>query len=148
MPTKESMEAQLKDAMRQQDDVRKRTLRMVLAAIKLAEVEKRAPLDEPSILGILQKEAKVRQEAIAEAEKAGRTDLIEDSRAELDLIQSMLPKGLSPAELESIVRQAIQEAGAASPADMGKVMKLVTPQTLGRADNREVSLMVRKMLGG
>jgi uncharacterized protein len=148
MPTRETFEAQLKEAMRSQDDLRKRTIRMILSAIQLAEVEKRAPLDEPAVLGVLQKEAKMRQEAIADAEKAGRPDLAEESRVELVLIQSMLPKGLTPEELEAIVREAVQQAGASTQADMGKVMKLVTPQTQGRADNREVSQLVRKALGG
>jgi uncharacterized protein len=148
MTIKETIEAKLKDAMRGHDEVGKRTYRMILAAIKLAEVEKRGAVDEPTVLGILQKEAKMRNEAIAEAEKAERAGLAEDSRAELALIQSMLPKGLTSSELEAIIRQAAQEAGATSPADMGKVMKLITPQTQGRADNKEVSQLVRKMLGG
>jgi uncharacterized protein len=148
MSTKEIIEAKLKDAMRGHDEVGKRTYRMILAAIKLAEVDKRGALDEPTVLGILQKEAKMRHEAIAEAEKASRAELAADSQAELALIQSMLPKGLTSEELEAIIRKAAQEAGASTPADMGKVMKLVSPQTQGRADNREVSQLVRKVLGG
>ncbi len=148
MLTRESMEAQLKEAMRAKDVVRRRTFRMILAAIKLAEVEKRGALDEPALLGVLQKEVKTRQETITDAEKAGRPDLAADARAELDLIKSFLPAALTAQELEAIIREAMQEAGASSPGDMGKVMKLVTPKTQGRADNREVSQWVRKLLGG
>jgi uncharacterized protein YqeY len=148
MLTKETIETRLKDAMRSKDEVGKRTLRMILSAAKLAEVEKRAPLDEGGLLAVLQKEAKTRQETIVDAEKAGRPDLAAETRAELDLIKTFLPAGLSPQELEAIIREAMQEAGAVSPADMGKVMKLVTPKTQGRADNREVSQLVRKLLGG
>jgi uncharacterized protein len=148
MPTRETFEAQLRDAMRSQDDLKKRTYRMILSAIQLAEVEKRGPLEEPAVLALLQREAKMRQESIADAEKAGRPDLAEESRAELTLIQSILPKGLTATELETIVREAVQQASGTTPADMGKVMKLVTPQTQGRADNREVSQLVRKALGG
>jgi uncharacterized protein YqeY len=148
MPTKETIEARLKEAMRAKDEVGKRTLRMILSAVKLAEVEKRGPLDEPGLLAVLQKEVKTRQESINEAEKAGRADLAEAAQAELDLVKTFLPAALTPEELERIVRGAIQEASAASPGDMGKVMKLVAPKTQGRADNREVSQLVRKLLGG
>ncbi len=86
MPTKEIFESRLTEAMRAKDEVGKRTFRMILSAVKLAEVEKHGMLDEPALLGILQKEAKNRQEAVAEAEKAGRQDLASDSRAELELI--------------------------------------------------------------
>jgi uncharacterized protein YqeY len=148
MLTKELFENRLKDAMRSKDDLGKRTLRMILSAAKLAEVEKRGPLDEPALLAVLQKEVKTRQEAIADAEKAKRPDLISDSQAELEFIKTFLPAALTPQELETLIRESIQEAGASSPGDMGKVMKLVTPKTQGRADNREVSQLVRKLLGG
>jgi uncharacterized protein YqeY len=148
MLTKEIFEARLTEAMRTKDELGKRTFRMILSAVKLAEVEKRAALDEPALLGVLQKEAKTRQEALAEAEKAGRQDLASDARAELELIKSFLPQPLTAQELETVVRQAIAEAGASTPADMGKVMKLLTPKTQGRADNREVSQTVRRLLGG
>jgi uncharacterized protein YqeY len=148
MLTKEAIEKGLKDAMRSKDETAKRTFRMILSAVKLAEVEKREALDEPALLAVLQKEVKTRQEAIADAEKAGRSDLAGDARAELDLLKSFLPAALSPQELEALIREAIREAGASSPGDMGKVMKLVTQKTQGRADNREVSQLVRKLLGG
>jgi uncharacterized protein len=148
MPTKETFESLLKEAMRAKDEVRKRTFRMILAAVKLAEVEKHGALDEPALLGLLQKEAKTRQEALVEAEKMGRQNLASDARAELELIKSFLPSPLTAEELETIVRQAIAETGASTPADMGKVMKLVSPKTQGRADNREVSQTVRRLLGG
>jgi uncharacterized protein YqeY len=148
MLTREMLEKTLTDAMRNKDELRKRTFRMLLSAIKLAEVEKHGPLDEPGLLTILQREVKTRLEAIAEAEKAGRPDLAADSQAEMDLLKTFLPKPLSPDELETIVREAIAEAGASTPGEMGKVMKLVTPRTQGRADNREVSQLVRKLLGG
>jgi uncharacterized protein len=148
MLTKETFETRLTEAMRTKDELGKRTFRMILSAFKLAEVEKRAALDEPALLGVLQKEVKTRQEALAEAEKAGRQDLASDARAELDLIKSFLPQPLTAQELETVVRQAIAEAGASTPADMGKVMKLLAPKTQGRADNREVSQTVRRLLGG
>jgi uncharacterized protein len=148
MITRESIEKQLQDAMRSKDELRKRTFRMILSAVKLAEVEKHGALDEPALLGVLQKEAKTRQEALSEAEKVGREDLAADARAELELVKSLLPQPLSAQELETIIRAAIAESGATAPGDMGKVMKLVSPKTQGRADNREVSQTIRKLLGG
>src|SRR5512137_2567400 len=111
MLTKETIETRLKEAMRTKNEVEKRTLRMILSTAKLAEVEKRAPLDEAGLLAVLQKEVKTRQEAIADAEKAGRPELAADSNAELELIKTFLPAALTPAELEAIIRAAIQEAG-------------------------------------
>lgn len=147
MPSKTDLETALKDAMRGGDDVRRRTLRMVLSAIKLAEVEKRAPLDESGIAGVLRKEIKMRQEAIDEAQRASRPELVEASQAELGFLETYLPKALDPGELEQLARQAIAEAGAASPQDLGKVMKVLVPRVEGRADGKQISAVVRELLG-
>ncbi len=146
MPTKPEFENALKDAMRAGDDTRKRTLRMILSAVKLAEVERRGPLDEAGLLAVLQKEAKIRNEAIADAQKAGRADLVAGAQAELALLESYLPKALSDEELEALARQAIAEAGASAPGDMGRVMKLLMPQIQGRADGKTASDLVRRLL--
>ncbi len=146
MLTKESLEAELKDAIRAGDDVRKRTLRMALSAIKLAEVEKRGPLDEPALLAVLQKEIKTRRESIADAERAHRDDLIAATQAELAVLHSFLPQAITREALEEIVRQAIEDVGAAGPHDMGKVMKAVMPRIQGRADGEDVSDLVRARL--
>jgi uncharacterized protein YqeY len=146
MPTKPELEALLREAMRSGDALRKRTLRMILAGIKLAEVERRGPLDEPGLLAVLQKEARMRLEAIADAERAGRPDLVQDNRAELALIESFLPRGLSAEELEVLAKQAVAEAGATGPGDMGRVMKSLMPQVQGRADGKAVSELVRRLL--
>lgn len=148
MPVKSDLEAALKDAMRANDAVRKNTLRVALTAIKEAEVQKIGELDDPSVLAILQKEVKSRQEALAEAEKAERQDLIENAKAEMKILEGFLPKRLSEQELETIVRAAIAEVGASTPADMGKVMKAVLPQIQGRADGGQVSQLVRSKLQG
>jgi len=146
MPTKPELEAQLKEAIRSGDSVRKRTLRMILAAAKLVEVERRGPLDEPALLAVLQKEARMRQESIADAERAGRADLVEDYRAELGLIESLLPRALSSDELEALAKKAIADVGASAPGDMGRVMKALMPQVQGRADGKAVSELVRSLL--
>ena len=146
MVTKETLEEEMREALRSGDELKKRTLRMILTAIKLAEVEQREPLDESKVMGLLQKEAKARRETIADAEKAGRDDLNAEAQAELALLETYLPQALEPQELEALVRQAINETGASEPKDMGTVMKALMPQIQGRAEGKEVSDLVRKLL--
>ena len=146
MDTKTLLENDLKSAMRSGDVVRKRALRMALSAIKLAEVQKGAALDEAQILAVLQKEIKSQQETIAEAEKANRPDMVAAAQAESAVLENFLPPSLDQEELETMVRAAIIEVGATSPADMGKVMKAVMPEIKGRASGEQVSQMVRQLL--
>ena len=148
MSKKSELEQALKEAMRANDAVRKSVLRVALTALKEAEVQKQAELDDAVILGILQKELKSRHEALEEAEKVAREDLIKNAKAEIKVLEGFLPQALSPQELEAIVQAAIAEAGATSPADMGKVMKVVLPQVQGRADGGQVSQLVRTKLQG
>lgn len=146
--TKEKLENALKVAMRSQDDLSKRTLRMALSAIRLAEIDQGAALDEPAVLSILQKEVRTRQESIAEAGRANRPDLAEASQAEITVLEEFLPRQLSAEELEAMARQAIAEAGATSPREMGQVMKLLIPRLQGRAGGDQASQMVRRLLSG
>jgi uncharacterized protein YqeY len=146
METKTKLENDLKDAMRANDDVRKRTIRMVLAAIKQTEIDKQVVLDETGVIGILQKETKTRRESIEEAKKAARPDLITDLEAELSVLAGYLPQAMDPAELNALAQAVIVEVGAASPADMGKVMKALLPRVAGRASNDQVSQAVRQLL--
>ena len=144
--TKETLELKLRDAMRANDDVSRRTIRMILSAVKLAEIDKGQPLDETGITTILQKEVKIRQEAVQDAEKANRPDLIEAAKAEQAIIDTFLPKQLSEAEIETMVKEAIFETNATGPADMGKVMKAVMPKTQGRASGDKINQIVRRLL--
>lgn len=146
MDTRTKLENGLKDAMRAGDDVRKRTLRMAISAIRMAELEKRQSLDENGVLAILQKEVKTRQESIAEAQRADRPDLAAAAQAEVQVLESFLPEPLSKEELENEVREVIAEVGATSPADMGKVMKALMPRIQGRATGDQASQIVRQML--
>lgn len=146
MTTTAQLESDLKDAMRANDDLRKRTLRMALSAIQYAEVEGGAALDEKAILAILQKEVKMRQEAIAEAQHANRPDLEEASKAEITVLAPYLPKSFSSEELETYAKQAIAEVGATSPQEMGKVMKVLMPRLQGRATGDQASQVVRRLL--
>ena len=136
----------MKDAMKSGDEVRKRTVRMVLAAVKQVEVDKRIELDDVAIMALLQKEIKNRRESLEEAKKANRADLIEANEAEIKVLEVFLPKAMPAEELQALVQAAITETGAAGPADMGKVMKLVMPKVAGRAPNEAVSAPVKELL--
>ena len=146
MDMKTELNNAVKEAMKSGDEVRKRTIRMTLAAIKQNEVDKRISLDDAAVLSILQKEIKLRKEALDEAQKANRADLAADAQAEIDVLTVFLPKGLSPEELRAIVQAAIAETGAAGPSDMGKVMKVLLSQIAGRAPGDQVSAQVRELL--
>ena len=146
MSIKQQLENDLKEAMRNKDELRKRTLRLTLTDIRLAEVEKGGALDDPALMTLVQKEIKSRHESIADAERAGRPDLIEEVRAEISVLEAYLPQQLSTQELEELARQAIAEAGATSPKEMGLVMKLLVPRLQGRASGNEASQVVRKLL--
>jgi uncharacterized protein YqeY len=146
METKGKLTQDLKEAMKAKDEMRKRTLRMVLAAIKNIEIDKREPLDEPSVLGVIQKEVKMRHETIEGAQRAGRPDLIDEAETEIKFLESYLPQALTSDELELLVREVIAEVGATSPREMGMVMKSLMPRVKGRADGKEVSQIVRTLL--
>ena len=146
MDIKTQLANDLKDAMRSRDEVRKRTVRMALSAIKLSEIDKGSPLDESAQMAVIQKEVKSRNESIADAQRAGRPDLTAAAQAEIAVLEGYLPKPFTPEELEALVRQAITEAGASSPAEMGKVMKILTPRLQGRATGAQVSQRVRQLL--
>jgi uncharacterized protein YqeY len=146
MTTTAQLESALKDAMRSRDEVRKRTLRMTLSAIRLVEIDKGKPLDEQGILAVLQKEVKSRQEAISEAQHAGRPELQAEAEAEIQVLENYLPQQLSDEELETLAKQAIAEVGATSAREMGQVMQVLVPRLQGRASGGQASQAVRKLL--
>jgi len=146
MSIKTQLNESMKDAMRSGDEVRKRTTRMALAAVKQVEVDKRTELDDAAVMNLLQKEIKNRRESLEEAKKANRADLIQANEAEINVLQAFLPKAMPTEELRALVQEAIAETGAASPADMGKVMKVAMAKVAGRAPNDMVSATVRELL--
>jgi len=148
MSKKDQLSQALKDALRQKDETRKSTIRLALAAIKNAEIDAKAELDETAILAILQKEVKSRRETIEAAERAQRQDLLLQAQAEIAILEGFLPQPLTTAELENLVREAIAATGATTPREMGAVMKHLMPQTQGRADGKTVSQVVRQFLSG
>ncbi len=146
MNIKTQLNDSMKDAMKSGDEIRKRTVRMVLAAVKQAEVDKRTELDDMAVIGLIQKEVKNRRESLEEARKANRADLIADNEAEIRVLEVFLPKAMPEEELREIVQAAITETGASTPADMGKVMKIVMGKVAGRAPNDKISSTVRELL--
>jgi len=146
MDTRLKLESDLKDALRAGDGLRKNTLRLALSSIRLAEIDRGVKLDESAVLAILQKEIKARHESIEDAQRAGRPELEEAARAEIQILQVYLPQALSPEELEALAKQVIAEVGATSPREMGQVMKVLMPRLAGRATGDQVSQVVRKLL--
>jgi len=137
----------MKVAMKAKDNLRLTTIRMARTALKNAEIEARQELDEAAAIKVLSTLVKQRREA-AEAYRETRPELAEKEELELVVLQEFLPAQLSEAEIEALVAKAVAESGAGSMKDMGAVMKLVTPQTTGRADGKLVSNLVRKLLAG
>ncbi len=146
MDIKTQLNESVKDAMKSGDEVRKRTLRMVLAAIKQVEVDKRTAVDDLAVVALIQKEIKNRREAIEEAKKANRPDLIGENEVEITVLEAFLPKAMPAEELRALVQAAIEETGAVAPSDMGKVMKIVMPKVAGRAPNDMISSAVKELL--
>jgi uncharacterized protein YqeY len=146
MDIKTQLNESVKEAMKSGDEVRKRTLRMVLAAVKQVEVDKRTELDDLAVVALIQKEIKNRREAIEEAKKANRPDLIGENEVEITVLEAFLPKAMPAEELRALVQAAIAETGAAAPSDMGKVMKVVMPKVAGRAPNDMISATVKELL--
>lgn len=146
MDIKTQLNNSLKDAMRSNDDVRKRTIRMALAAIKQAEIDRQITLDKGAVILILQKEIRIRRESLEEAQKANRTDLVDSAVAEIEVLNTYLPEGLSNEELMELAKAAIIEVGATSMADLGRVMKSLMPRIQGRAPGDQVNQTVRVLL--
>lgn len=136
----------MKAAMRAKDKERLNVIRMILAAIKQIEVDERVELDNERTIVVLDKMLKQRRESIKQYNEAGRTDLSDIEEAEVLVIQDFLPKALTEQEIESMVAKAIADTGASSIKDMGKVMGILKPQMLGRADMSVVSTVIKAKL--
>jgi len=143
---KAQLNEDLKSALRSGDKVRTSVIRLLTALIKNREVEKRGPLTDAEAIQAVSASCKQRQEAIEQYRQGGRQDLVDKETAELAILQMYLPAALSPDELQTLVREAIQDAQASSPREMGKVMALLMPKVTGRADGKVVSTLVREML--
>ena len=143
MSLKQQLQDDLKAAMLARDELRKRTLRLTLAAVKNKEVEVRHALNDAEVAQVLQKEAKQRRETLDELARVDRPDL---AAAELAVLEAYLPEQLDRDEIAEQARQVIDETGAAGPKDTGRVMGALMPRLKGRADGKLVNQVVRELL--
>jgi len=133
--------------MRARDQRRLTALRLITAAIKQIEIDKRIEMDDPAVLAVLDKMVKQRRDSLEQYENAGRDDLAAQEKFELELISVYLPEALSEDELAALIKQVMAETGASSIRDMGAVMNKLRPQVQGRADMKAVSNAVKAQLG-
>ena len=146
MSIKDTINEKLKESMRNHDEDGKRVYRMVLASVKFAEKTAGKELEDNDVVQILQKELKIRKETLSEAQNAGREGAAAEAQKDIDAIEPLLPKQMDAKELKAVIRQAIEETGASSAADMGKVMKVVMPKLKGLAANDVISKTVKELL--
>ncbi len=146
MSLKIQLTEDLKTAMKQRDSVRKDTVQMTRAAVLQLEKDRKIVLDDDGIIDVISKEVKKRKDALPDYEKSGRDDLVERLKEEIDVLEKYLPQQLTEDELDKIVSEVINETGAVSAKDMGKVMQAVLVKVRGRADGKAVNNLVRKYL--
>lgn len=146
MNLSERLNEDMKQAMKSQDKFKLSTIRMVRATMKNLEIDLKRTLNDNEVLDILSREIKQRKDALQDFEKAGRDDLAEQVKAEAEILAEYLPEQLSEEEIKVIVQQTIQETGASSKADIGKVMSALMPKVKGRADGKLVNQAVQKLL--
>ena len=148
MSLKERITDDMKAAMRSGEKQRLGVIRMITASIKQREVDERISLDDPQVLGVLEKMIKQRKESLVHFQAGNRADLADKESAEITLLQSYLPTPLSDPEIEAMIGDAITATGAASIKDMGKVMGIIKSKAQGRADMAAVGAKIKAKLGG
>jgi uncharacterized protein len=146
MTLKERLQEDWKTALKAKDKFKASTISMAKAAVLLAEKTDGVQLDDAKVVDVLAKEVKQRRDSMLEFEKGNRQDLVDQTKAEIEILLNYLPQQLSESEISDIVRQAVDEMGANSMKDMKAVMAIVTPKTKGRADGKMVSQLVRDSL--
>ena len=143
---KEKLLEDLKKCMKNKNTVRKNVVQMVRAAILQVEKDKQITLNDDQIIDIIAKESKKRKDSLADYEKSGREDLIAQINEEIEVLAEYLPKQLSEEELENIIREVIEEQGATSMKDMGKVMKVAKEKIGAASDGKTINEVVKKLL--
>ena len=146
MPVKQELTAALKDAMLTKNNTKKNTVRMILSNIKNVEIDSGEELDDAAIMGVLQKQLKMRNDTIKDAKRIDRQDIIDEANKEIEIIKSFLPESIDPDELKRLLAEIVAEVGAESMRDMGKVMGVAIPKFAGKASNAEISAVVRELL--
>ena len=148
MPLKDKLQQDMKDALRGGDKRSLGVIRLILAAIKQREVDERIELDDVQVTSVLDKMAKQRRDSLEQYQKAGRDDLADQETFELEILKAYLPEQLGDAEIDVLIDEAIQAAGANSMKDMGKVMGQLKAKLQGRADMGAVSSRIKDRLSG
>ena len=143
---KDELLQDLKEAMKNKDTLRKDTITMLRAAILQVEKDSQKTLTDDEICAIVAKEVKKRKDSVKEYEDAGRQDIADSLKQEVEILSKYLPEQLSQEEIVKLVEDAVKESGAASPRDMGKVMSILRPKTAGKADGKLVSDIVKEKL--
>lgn len=146
MSLKERLMADLKDAMKNKDKLRKDVITMVRAAIKQKEVDERVELDDSDIENIIGKQLKEKKSSIEEFKKGNREDLVEYTNQEMEILLDYLPEQLSDEELKEIIQKVIDENEITSMKDIGKLMKNVMPLIKGKADGKQVNVIAKELL--
>ncbi|CAN5852974.1 GatB/YqeY domain-containing protein [soil metagenome] len=146
MTLRDRIEAAMRDSMRARDEQRTQTLRMAMAAAQNRRIALQRDLTDEEVVDVLTRQVKQRRESVEMYRAGGRADRAELEEAEAAILAEFLPEQLDEAEIEALARTAITASGASSPADMGRVMGHLSPQTKGRADGRLVSEVVRRLL--
>lgn len=146
MSLKTRITEDMKSAMKARETARLGAIRLLLAAIKQIEVDQRIELDDAAIISIIEKMIKQRKDSISQFQTAGRQDLVDAEKFEVEVITAYMPQALSSAEVEAIIAAAVTESGAKGMQEMGKVMAIVKPQLAGRADMGQVSAAVKAKL--
>ena len=144
---KQKLTDDLRKAIRDRDKLRSSVIRLTMAAIKNAEIAKRAELEEADILGIITKEVRQRKESIEAFKQGNRQDLVAQEEAELAIVKKYLPEQISRDEIIAAARKVIDEVAAQGPGDKGKVMGKLIPLLKGKADGREINAVVTELLG-
>ena len=148
MSLKEQLTADMKEAMKNKEKERLAVIRMVRGAIRQQEIDGQKELGEEDVIAVISKEVKMRRDSIEEFQKGGREDLVEKTQAEIDVLLPYLPAQLSEDEVRELVKAAVEQSGAATPKDMGKVMGVLMPKVKGRADGKMVNTIVKSFLQG
>ena len=146
MTLKDKLMDDLKESMKNKEQVRKSVVTLIRSAVKQKEVDERVELSDEDVLAIIAKQVKQRKDALEEFKKAQREDLILQTEQEIDILTQYLPKQLTDDELESIIQEIINQIGASTMKDMGKIMGLATPIVQGRADGKSINDIAKKFL--
>ena len=146
MSLKEQLTADMKDAMKNKEKERLAVIRMVRGAIRQQEIDGQKELGDEDVIAVISKEVKMRRDSIEEFKKGAREDLVEKTQAEIDVLLPYLPAQLSEDEVRELVKAAVEQTGAATLKDMGKVMGVLMPKVKGRADGKMVNTIVKSFL--